>query len=135
MSTKDPKAFLGIGWKFPVLLNISSKIAESRYEQDIQEAIWIILETSKGERVMLPEFGCGIHNFVFESINSSAIARMKSSIQEDLRRWEPRIQVINVDLSIDDIDRGKIVIEIIYLVRATNNQFNIVYPFFLKEGL
>jgi len=106
----------------------------SAYEEKVRQAILIILGTGRGERVMRPEFGCGIHDFVFESMNSSTIARMEASIREGLARWEPRIQVTSVNIRTEELDGGKIFIEINYMVRATNNQFNIVYPFYLKEG-
>jgi phage baseplate assembly protein W len=132
--SNDPKNFLGIGWKFPVQLDDNQSIKMSRYEEDIKEAILIILGTAKGERVMLPEFGCGIHDFVFESMNTSMINRVNSSVREALTKWEPRIEVTDVRVTRDDTKVGRIIINIEYNVRATNTQFNLVYPFFLTEG-
>jgi uncharacterized protein len=131
---KDPKGFLGKGWNFPVQLSPSSTFNMSAYEEKVRQSILIILGTGRGERVMRPEFGCGIHDFVFESMNSSTIARMEASIREGLTQWEPRIEVISVNIGTEELDGGKIFIEVKYMVRATNNQFNIVYPFYLKEG-
>ena len=129
--TKD---FLGCGWKFPVGTDFNGKIMMSEYEKDIKEAIWIILATSQGERVMRPNFGCGIHDYVFEHINITTIKMMEDSVREALTLWEPRIELINIQTSTEKVNEGKIIISIDYLVRSTNNQFNLVYPFYLMEG-
>jgi uncharacterized protein len=128
------KEFLGTGWKFPVKINESGQVALSEYEQDIKEAIWIILSTSKGERVMRPDFGCGIHDYVFASVNTSTLALMESSIREALTIWEPRIELTDLKINSDEISNGKLMISLEYKVRSTNSRFNLVYPFYLKEG-
>jgi Bacteriophage baseplate protein W len=130
----SPRDFLGIGWKFPVQADSKSMIKMSKYEEDIKESIWIILGTSKGERTMRPDFGCGIHDFVFESINTSTRARIEQSVQDALTLWEPRIKLTKVNASTEQIDKGKLIISIDYIVNATNNRFNLVYPFYIKEG-
>ena len=129
------KKFLGVGWAFPVRFDKQQgHISISEYEENIKESIRLILETDKGERVMRPDFGCGIRNFVFESVNAAAIGQMESTILEALKKWEPRINVLGVDVSSDNIDSGKLVINIQYVVIKTNNQFNMVYPFYIMEG-
>lgn len=128
------KEFLGKGWKFPVGVNSTGKVEMSQYETDIREAIWIILSTSRGERVMRPDFGCGIYDFVFAPINTATIAMIESSIREALTAWEPRAELTNVDISTDEADEGKLLISIDYRVRSTNNEFNLVYPFYLTGG-
>ena len=96
------KEFLGIGWKFPAIVEDSTgKIAMSAYEEDIQESIRIILFTSKGERVMQPDFGCGIHEFVFASINTMTLGLVETNVLESLSRWEPRIKNITVQVTPD----------------------------------
>lgn len=135
MSVAGSKDFLGVGWKFSVQTDSKSTIKLSRYEEDIKEAIWIILGTSRGERVMRPDFGCGIHDFVFESINASTLANIEQSVREALILWEPRIKLMDVNVSDDQIDNGKLIISIEYIVTATNSRFNLVYPFYLNEGL
>lgn len=127
------KIFLGVGWKFPVRADHDKKIAVSRYEEDIREAIRIILGTAKGERVMRPDFGCGIHNLVFAPINATTISTVENDVREGLLRWEPRIEVIKVEARSDQASEGKLLISIDYRVRITNNRFNLVYPFYLKE--
>ncbi len=127
------KNFLGVGWKFPVKPDHERKIAVSRYEEDIREAIRIILGTAKGERVMRPDFGCGIHDLVFTPINATTIATVENNVREGLLRWEPRIEMIKVEARDDKASEGKLLISIDYRVRITNNRFNLVYPFYLKE--
>lgn len=106
----------------------------SEYEQDIKEAIWIILSTAKGERVMRPDFGCGIHNYVFSVINTANITLIENSVKEALTVWEPRILVTNVSVKTVDGAVGKLIVEVEYMVRTTNNRFNLVYPFYLSES-
>jgi phage baseplate assembly protein W len=126
--------FLGTGWAFPLQVNALGQVGMSRYEQDIKEAIWIILGTRKGERVMRPDFGCGIHDFVFAVMNTSTLTLVETSVREALTLWEPRIDLTGVNVSNEKIQEGKLVIDIEYRVRTTNNRFNLVYPFYLKEG-
>lgn len=134
MSEPDPKDFLGVGWSFPVNTSSNLVIQMSKYEKDIKEAIMIILQTAKGERMMNPDFGCGIHDFIFESMNTSSLTRIESSVNEALTSWEPRIQNIVVTATADKDVQGKLLISVSYNVIATNNNMNVVYPFFLTEG-
>jgi uncharacterized protein len=129
------KEFLGRGWKFPVSTDLKGKIWMSEYEEDIKESIWIILSTSKGERVMRPDFGCGIYDYVFEYLNTTTMGMIENSVREALNMWEPRINLIDVEVSLQSAQEGKLLISIDYEVRTTNNQFNLVYPFYLREGM
>ncbi len=126
--------FLGKGWTFPVKLDGHGRIAMSEHEQDIRESILILLSTSKGERVMRPDYGCGIEDFVFTTIDVSTLTLIETQVKEALKVWEPRIEVTNVAVSTEDIHEGKLMVRIEYRVRTTNNQFNLVYPFYLTEG-
>ena len=128
------KEFLGAGWTFPVRVDTTGKIRLSVYEEDIKEAIWIILSTAPGERVMRPDFGCGIHDLVFESINAALIRRVTTQVFEALTTYEPRIEVLRVEVSDEEALHGKLLISIDYRVIITNNAFNLVFPFYLKEG-
>ena len=128
------KDFMGVGWKFPVGVDNTQKIALSKYEDDIKEAIIIILSTTKGERVMHPDFGCGIHDMVFQTINMSTLSVIEMTVREALTQYEPRIIVSNVTVSTEQAQTGVLIISIDYTVRSTNNLFNIVYPFYLREG-
>jgi hypothetical protein len=126
--------FLGRGWTFPLQVGNEGRISMSEYEKDIKEAIWIILSTAKGERVMRPDFGCGIHEFVFSVMNTATTTLISNSVKEALTIFEPRIQVTKVEVSTEAMAEGKLLIEVEYRVRTTNNRFNLVYPFYLSEG-
>lgn len=128
------KNFLGVGWKYPVGVDANKKIALSLYEEDIEEAIRIILGTAKGERVMRPGFGCGIHDFVFAPINTATINQVENSVREALTLWEPRIELLKVEASAEKADNGMLPVSIDYRVRNTNSRFNMVYPFYMQEG-
>jgi hypothetical protein len=128
------KEFLGVGWTYPVRTKVNGDIAMSQFEDDIREAILIILGTSKGERVMRPDFGCGIHDFVFAPINTATITLVENSVREALTVYEPRIELIKVEALSDRAEEGKLLVNIDYRVRSTNSRFNLVYPFYLKEG-
>lgn len=127
------KEFLGAGIKFPFQTNLSGGIALSCYEEDVKESIRIILGTSKGERLMRPDFGCGIHNLVFAPVNTSTEGLIIHHIREALTLFEPRLELLKVDVSKDEVDIGKLLINIDYKVICTNNIFNLVYPFYLHE--
>jgi phage baseplate assembly protein W len=126
--------FLGRGWAFPVETDDRGTIRQSYGRADIEESIRLILETAKGERVMRPDFGCGIHDFVFATVDRSTLTLVETSVRDALREWEPRIEVLSVEVSAAEIDNGKLLIEIEYRVRETNNEFNLVYPFYLEVG-
>lgn len=126
------RSFLGIGWKFPIRVNPKGGLSYSKYEQDIEEAILIILGTARGERLMLPDFGCGIHNLVFAPINPTTIGDIQHHVMEALSKWEPRIEVLRIDVE-QDRQEAKLLIRIDYRVLSTNTYANIVYPFYLTE--
>jgi phage baseplate assembly protein W len=128
---------LGSGVAFPLRVDRRGGLALVRAEVDIAEAITIILGTAPGERPMRPEFGCGIHNYIFESVDAYTMARLEQEIRIALDRWEPRIDLIDVEFGLDRVDHGEVVIEISYVVRTTNDLRNLVYPFYIipaEEG-
>lgn len=127
------REFLGRGWKFPVRLSSRGEIEESEYEEDIEEAIKIIIGTSMGERVMMPDFGCGIYDYVFESPDIVTKSLVEESVRNSLMSWEPRIELNSVSVSTDESAGNKLLIDISYTVRSTNTERNLVYPFYLKE--
>jgi hypothetical protein len=128
------KEFLGVGWTYPVRTRLNGDISMSQFEDDIREAILIILGTAKGERVMRPDFGCGIHDLVFAPINTATITLVENGVREALTVYEPRIELIKVEALSDRAEEGKLLVNIDYRVRSTNSRFNLVYPFYLKEG-
>ncbi len=129
----DELAFLGRGWAFPVHPDASGEIAVSAHEEDIRQAIHIILGTTPGERVMRPDFGAGLRAIVFEPVNTTTMALVRHRVEEALVTWEPRIDVDAVTVTTDGA-RNRLLIDIRYRVRATNTFYNLVYPFYLLEG-
>jgi phage baseplate assembly protein W len=126
--------FLGQGWRFPVQPDARGRLAFSRAEQDIEEAIWIILSTAPGERVMLPEFGCGIQDFVFQPNSDLVRSSIATSVQQALVRWEPRIDVLDISAEAPLGQPNLILIRVDYRVRSANTVHNLVYPFYITEG-
>ncbi|THE64847.1 baseplate protein [Salinadaptatus halalkaliphilus] len=126
--------FLGTGWQYPVTTDHRGDIETSDAEEDIRESIRIILGTAKGERVMRPEFGCDIHDHVYSAASPATLNLIESSIREALVRWEPRIDIENIDATTANDDPNRILIEIEYYVRTTNSLSNMVYPFHITEG-
>ena len=122
---------IGSGLAFPLAVDRRGSIALARDEQDIDQAIQLILGTAPGERPMRPEFGCGVHDFVFDSIDANTIGNMEEAIREALARWEPRIDVREVRFDATEAVNGLLTIDITYEVRATNTTRNLVYPFYV----
>ncbi len=128
------KAFLGTGWAFPPGLDVEGRIRLVSLEEDVRQAILIIIQTVLGERVMRPDFGSGLHNLVFEPVNRTTMALVQNTVERALIDWEPRIEVNNLAVTTDTNQRNTLEIDLLYTVRATNTQFNLVFPFFLLEG-
>jgi hypothetical protein len=125
--------FLGRGWAFPVDVDGTGALQQAADEESIRQSVWIILGTAPGERVMRPDFGCGIYDLVFEVNNSTTAARISHAVQDALLMHEPRIDVVNV--SVDSDDGGPVLkINVDYQIRATDNVFNLVYPFYLDRS-
>jgi phage baseplate assembly protein W len=134
MSQADnPKAYLGVGWAFPVK-PVNGRLTFARYESDVEQAIQVILLTLPGERVMLPEFGAGMRNFVFEPNSPATCRAVEHAVRQALIDWEPRITLERVLVTPDDNDPSLLLIHVDYVVRATNTFYNRVYPFYLLEG-
>jgi uncharacterized protein len=133
MDGGSSKIFLGVGLAAPVRADDGGKLAPAAYEDSVQQAVWTILGTARGERVMRPDFGCGIHDLVFETINASTCGRIATAVRDALLRFEPRIDVKNVSVDPGE-DAGLLFASVEYEVRATNNAFNLVYPFYLNGG-
>lgn len=130
----DTKAFLGAGLAFPMRISSNGTFVMNEHEENIRQSINLILSTAPGERVMRPDFGCGIHDLVFAVLNSSTLAQAEALIMSALSRFEPRIIVNEVKASVDQNFYGKLIIKIDYEIRETNNAFNYVYDFYLREG-
>ena len=125
--------FLGVGWAHPVRCE-GGRIATAAYEDSIRDAVWLILATAPGERTMRPDFGCGIHDLVFAVPGATTLGQVVREVQGALVRWEPRIEVLEVDATPDPAEPARLLVQIGYRVRTTNNQFNLVYPFYLERS-
>jgi phage baseplate assembly protein W len=126
-------SIIGQGWSFPIKVNAKGGLDWSTGADRIQAAIWIVLSTSPGERLMLPTFGAGIKDYVFESNSSVVRARLQTAVQKALTQWEPRIQVVSVQVSPSPDVASLVLISIGYQILNTNELY-MVYPFFLTEG-
>jgi uncharacterized protein len=126
---------LGSGLAFPLRVDARGGLALAHEDEDVREAIAVILGTAPGERPMRPEFGCGIHDYVFESVDAYLIGRLEEEVRRALDRWEPRIDVVDVELSLERTRGGgledTVVIDVTYRLRATNDVRNLVYPFYV----
>ena len=127
--------FLGVGWNWPVATDTSDHIALSRFEDNIRQSIILILRTTKGERQMRPELGCDIHTLVFAKNNMTTAGLAAFYVEQALGRWEPRIELESVEATPDTAAGDRLLVTIEYRVIATNTIFNLVYPFYLTEGV
>lgn len=122
--------FIGCGWSFPLQTTPAGTIALSRGDAKLNQAIRLILGTAKGERPMRPEFGCGIHDLVFAPMNADTAGRIAYEVRASLARWEPRIDVIDVQVSADQEQLGLLYIDIHYHAKGSYDLRNLVFPFY-----
>jgi phage baseplate assembly protein W len=131
------KAFLGIGWGFPPEFHKRGEALEAKMvaeEEDIRESLRILLSTRPGERVMQPDYGCGLHAMVFEGLDESTVTELEDIIQRAILFYEPRITLESIDVNTEDELEGRLKIQLNYNVRKTNTRSNVVYPFYYLEG-
>jgi phage baseplate assembly protein W len=131
MTAEPHQEIVGAGWAFPVQVDGSGGIALSRGDNDIDQAIRIILGTAKGERRMRPHFGCAIHDLVFAPNDESTWGLARYAVEEALGWWEPRIDVEEVAVGLNQDEVARLDIRINYRVRATKDSRTLVYPFYL----
>jgi uncharacterized protein len=128
------RPFLGIGWKFPLQVTPRGAIAMSSEEQRIEESILLVLSTAPGERLMLPDFGCGIHDLVFAPNDISTVSKVIDLVRRSLTKYEPRIDVLDVTAETSSEQRNLLLIRVDYRIRDNNSMKNLVYPFFITEA-
>ncbi len=128
--------FIGRGWAFPMGVAPTGGVAMVDQELEIEQAIRIVLGTAPGERPMRPEFGCGIHDYVFAPGDGETAGRLAHEVRVALNRWEPRIEVIDVVVAYDTVTEGVLYLDIRYTIRSSNSQRNLVFPFYTipEEG-
>ena len=135
----DPtfNSFLGTGWSFPPTFDLQSQTVELVNDiEDIKQSLNILLSTSLGERIMQPDYGCNLNDYMFEAMNNSLIGIIKHHVETAILFYEPRILVDNVDVAAEFSDRieGRITITVSYTIPETNSRFNYVYAYYLKEA-
>jgi len=128
--------FVGRGISFPMRVDQSGALAMTSGVDDIDASIRVVLLTAPGERVMRPFFGCRIWELLFEPINANTLGLMADAVREAIGRWEPRVELVDVELDADPAQQGRVLINLRYRVRATNDRRNLVYPFYVipQEG-
>jgi phage baseplate assembly protein W len=132
----QPAEFLGRGWSFPPRVDpVTGRFVMCSGEEDIRQSIYIILMTRLSERAMMPDFGSDLHNFVFELPDAASMALLRNEVILSLIRWEPRIVDVAVEIDTTGMVNGKVILDISYTVRATNNPGNQVFPYYLYEGV
>ncbi len=122
--------FIGRGLAFPMQTDATGSLALVSREREVEEAIRMILGTAHGERPMRPEFGCGIHDYVFAPSDGTTAGRIRYEVRRSLERWEPRIEVLDVYVSNDPGDQTILYIDVQYALKGTNDKRNLVFPFY-----
>ncbi len=123
--------FIGHGIAFPLRVDQSGAIATTQGADGIDSSMRVVLLTAPGERVMRPDFGCRIWEYMFEPINATTLGLMSEAVREAVARWEPRVTVDDVRVVPDPGSVGQVVIHIDYTVNTTNDRRNLVYPFYV----
>lgn len=123
--------FVGRGWSFPLRTDPTGRVALVGGRQEIEESIRLILMTAPGERPMRPEFGCAVHDYVFAPADAATAGDIAYAVRVALDRWEPRIELEDVAVRFDAVDRGVLYIDIAYSVRGENDPRNLVFPFYV----
>ncbi|WP_433830967.1 GPW/gp25 family protein [Actinoplanes sp. CA-015351] len=127
--------FLGKGWAFPIAATTSRGPSFAEKADKIRQSIWLILSTAKGERPFDPDFGAGIHDLVFSANTAGLRGLVAADVRDALTRWEPRVDVLDVRVETPADARNRLIISIGCRIRANNAALNLVYPFFLTEGV
>jgi len=128
------RSFLGEGFAFPMGVDGRGGLAMVSDVQAIERSIRLVLATAKGERHMRPNFGCGIHDLVFAPNDATMEGLIQYHVTESLGWWEPRIEVREVDVQTSPDDPAQVLVNVRYVVRATNDERNLVYPFYVIPG-
>lgn len=123
--------FVGRGWAFPLRTDANGGIALVGREQELEEAMRLILSTSYGERPMRPEFGCALNEFVFAPIDATTAGRVAFEVRLSLERWEPRVEIDSVDVYNDDATPTTLLIDITYRIKGSYDPRNLVFPFYV----
>lgn len=130
------ETFIGRGWSYPVRTEASGNIALVSGDDELFESIPLIIGTARGERPMRPEFGCAIHDFIFAGVDNNVAGQIAYEVRQALVRWEPRIDVVGIDVTVDNNEHNLLYIDISYTHKGSNDPRNLVFPFYVipEEG-
>jgi uncharacterized protein len=133
---KNPEqSILGTGWSFPPTFSRADfSVDTASDEPDIQQSLRVLFSTAKGERVMVPGYGCDLWRLVFRSVNTTFKTEAAEAIRMAVLYWEPRIDVTEIKIEPSAETEGLVLITLGYVIRRTNARNNLVYPFYLGEG-
>lgn len=130
----DEKSFLGTGWSFPPQFDArQATLVMSSGEEDIRESLQILLTTRIGERIIQPEYGCDLTDYLFENLNMTTKTYIRNLVETAILYYEPRIDIEQLDFEVDD-DEGIVLLHLKYVVRSTNSRSNLVFPFYKNEA-
>ena len=130
----DPRAFRGSGLAFPLAVTPQGRLATASDDTKVEQSVWLILSTAKRERLMRPEYGCGIHDLVFSPSSPQSVGQIVDQLRRALVAQEPRIDVLDVTGEIPPGEANLLFLRVDYRIRANNALANMVYPFFVTEG-
>ncbi len=127
--------FLGRGWAFPPAFSKAGhSVALVEDGEDIRQSLYILLHTAKGERVMVPTYGCDLWKYVFRTVTTSLLSELRDLVRDSIEEWEQRIDLLGVQAIASPDQAGRVDIDIDYRVRRTNAAGNLVFPFYLADS-
>jgi uncharacterized protein len=133
-ASTEKKDFLGQGWAFPPDFDATTgTVLMVKHEEDIWQSLQILFSTSLRERVMVPDYGCNLEDYIFTTLNVSRLTYLEELIRKNIALYEPRIKLEQLSIVPTEFE-GRLDITLTYIVRSTNTRFNRVYPFYLQEG-
>jgi phage baseplate assembly protein W len=130
-----PASFLGTGWSFPpTFTNGGAEVVLVSDAEDVHQSLQMLLSTRSGERPMQETYGCNLDELMFSTIDHNLVGRLRALVGDAVRRHEPRVDLLDVDVDQDRSDPALLHIRLAYLVAGTNSRYNMVFPFYLNEA-
>ncbi len=133
-TTRNNEGFLGRGWRFPIRPDHRGRLNLTEQDESVRNSIFLLLSTAPGERSMLPDYGCGIHDLIFQPNTPTLRGNVQTHVRTSLIRWEPRIDVLDVRVETRPDAPTHLIIRVDYRLRQNNGKFNMVFPFYLQES-
>jgi phage baseplate assembly protein W len=127
--------FLGRGWAFPPAFSKAGhSVALVEDSEDIRQSLYILLHTSRGERVMVPTYGCDLWKYVFRTVTTSLLTELREVVRDAIEEWEQRIDLLDIQVTAPERQAGRVDIDISFRERITNVAGNLVFPFYLADS-